>query len=348
MAKLDELQLKQNIKSNDISNAYLFYGEEGYLKQFYVNKLKQKLVDPAFESFNLHLFEGNDTTIDDILKDAQMLPMMSEYSLVIVRDFPTDRLQYDVKALVEYFKEINDLCVLVFWYDAVEPNEKSESFKKLIKAFDEAGAVVQMKKRSESDVAKLLVSAAQKRGATLDSSNARYLISVAGNDIKTLLNEIDKLSYFVGGGEITKAIIDDMAVKCLQAKIYDLSKHVVAGNTDSAYGVLDTLFAAKEDPLIILSTIIGVYVDMYRVKCAKSAGGNSNDLGKHLNYKGREFALRNASRDCAELTEKQLRSSLDVISQADIKMKSTAVDKKLLLEELIIKLVLIARERYNA
>lgn len=344
MAEIGEAQLKKQIKENSFENAYLIYGEESYLKEYYVSQLRERIVDKTFESFNYHFFDGKDISLDEILKDAQMLPMMSEYNLVVVRDYPVDKTQSDVKLLEEYLSDCPDTTVFVLWYDALEPDVKSAKFKKIIKAFSLAGAVVNMQKRSEGDVAKLLVSGAKKRGAILDINNAKYLISVSGNDMKNLLNELDKLSYYVKGGEITKDIIDNMATKCLQARIYDLSKYVVSGNSDKAYEVLDTLFAMKEEPVIILSAISSVYVDMYRVKCAKTAGFSYDDVAKHYNYRGREFALRNATRDCASLSEKQLAVSIDEITDTDIKMKSTAVDKKLLIEELIVKLILTARE----
>lgn len=344
MAEIGEQQIRKQIKENSFENAYLIYGEESYLKEYYVSQMREKIVDKTFESFNYHFFDGKDISLDEILKDAQMLPMMSEYNLVVARDYPVDKTQSDIKLLEEYLSDCPDTTVFILWYDSLEPDVKSAKFKKLIKAFDSAGAVVNMQKRSESDVARLLVSGAKKRGAVLDIDNAKYLISVSGNDMKNLLNELDKLSYFVKGGEITKDIIDNMATKCLQARIYDLSKFVVSGNSDKAYEVLDTLFAMKEEPVIILSAISSVYVDMYRVKCAKTAGFTYDDVAKHYNYRGREFALRNASRDCANLSEKQLTSSLDAITNTDIKMKSTAVDKKLLIEELIIKLIMTARE----
>lgn len=344
MAEIGEQQLRKQIKESSFENAYLIYGEESYLKEYYISQMREKIVDKTFESFNYHFFDGKDISLDEILKDAQMLPMMSEYNLVVARDYPVDKTQSDIKLLEEYLSDCPDTTVFILWYDSLEPDVKSAKFKKLIKAFDSAGAVVNMQKRSESDVARLLVSGAKKRGAVLDIDNAKYLISVSGNDMKNLLNELDKLSYFVKGGEITKDIIDNMATKCLQARIYDLSKFVVSGNSDKAYEVLDTLFAMKEEPVIILSAISSVYVDMYRVKCAKTAGFTYDDVAKHYNYRGREFALRNASRDCANLSEKQLTSSLDAITNTDIKMKSTAVDKKLLIEELIIKLIMTARE----
>lgn len=344
MPKLNENQLKEQIKNGSFSNAYLIYGEESYLKELYVSKLKDKIVDPAFEAFNLHRFEGKDALLDDILKDAQMMPMMSEYNLVIVRDYPVEKSKSDMKLLVEFLSDVPESTIIIFYYDSLVPEAKSAAFKKVITAFDNAGAVVNMEKRSEADVAKMLVSGAKKRGSVLEINNAKYLISVSGNDLKNLLNELDKLSYFAQGKEITKEIIDNMATKCLQARVYDLSKAVVAGDADMAYGIIDVLFGMKEDPILILAVIGGVYVDMYRVKCAKAAGFSYDDVAKHYNYKGREFALRNASRDCASLSEELLRRSLDEIMDTDIKLKSTSTNRKLLLEELIVKLILIAKE----
>lgn len=348
MAKLNEQGIKEQIKNSAFSNAYLIYGEEGYLKDFYISQIIKKVVDPAFDSFNLHRFDGKGISLDDIIKDAQMLPMMSEYNLVYVRDYPVEKSKGDMALLKEFLEDVPKTTIFILCYDSLAVDVKSAAFKKLITYFDNAGAVINMEKRSERDVAKLLVSGAKKRKAILSDTDAQYLISVSGNDMTTLLNELDKLCGFVQGGTITKEIIDNMATKCLQAKIYDLSKAVVSGNSQLAYSVLDSLFYMKEDPIRISSIIIGVYVDMYRVKCAKTAGQSYSDVAKYFNYKGREFALRNASRDCADLTERQLRASLDVIADTDVKLKSTAVDKRLLLEELIVKLLMIARENRYA
>ena len=206
-----------------------------------------------------------------------------------------------------------------------------------------------VKKRPLPDsLVQALKEADPQRGAELSQNNARYLISVSGCDIKTLLNEVQKLSAFANGAQITKEMIDKLAVKCLQARIYDLSNAVVRGNYDKAYAVLDSLFAAKEDPVKVLSAISGCFVDMYRVKCAKTAGMPFDDVASYFNYRGREFALKNASRDSAALSFDQLRRSLDVIMLADNGLKSTSADSRLILEEMLVKLLLISKEvRYD-
>lgn len=130
--------------------------------------------------------------------------------------YPIEKSSNDIKLLEEYLSDAPDSTVLVFWFDALDPDVKSAKFKKVIKAFEKAGNCVELQKRSENDVAKLLVNGAKKRGALLDINVAKYLISVSGNDMKNLLNELDKLAYYANGGEITKDIVDNMATKCLR------------------------------------------------------------------------------------------------------------------------------------
>lgn len=349
MGRIDEKELKMQLKNDNLSKAYFIYGEESYLKEYYVSKIRAKLVSGSFEEFNFHRFDGKQVPVDDILKDADLLPMIGGCNLVLACDYPFDKSENDCKEIKEYLTDIPETTVLVFWYNSLEPDvKKSARWKGVEAAFAKYGSSISFSRKSETDLVKLLVSGFRKRGAELSQNNARYLISVSGCDIKTLLNEVQKLSAFANGAQITKEMIDKLAVKCLQARIYDLSNAVVRGNYDKAYAVLDSLFAAKEDPVKVLSAISGCFVDMYRVKCAKTAGMPFDDVASYFNYRGREFALKNASRDSAALSFDQLRRSLDVIMLADNGLKSTSADSRLILEEMLVKLLLISKEvRYD-
>ncbi len=349
MGRLNEGEFKAQIKSGEYSPAYFIYGSEGYLKQFYVDQLIKKLAAGPFEDFNLHKYDGKKTPLDDILKDADLLPLMSEYNLVVACDYPFDKSEADCKAIKEYLKDVSPSTVLVFWYNSVDVDiKKNSKWKGIEAAFSKAGSSVLLEPRTEGELAKLIVSGCKKRDASISSENARYLISVSGSDIKTLLNETEKLSAYANGGEITRQLIDKLAVRCLQARVFDLSKAIVRGDYEKAYAVLDSLFAAKEEPVSVLAVISNCFVDMYRVKCAKTAGFDCTDVGNYYNYKGREFALRNAMRDCSSLSVNQLRASLDVIMQADCALKSTGAAPRLVLEEALVKLLLISKEvRYD-
>ena len=342
MAVIGEAEMKAQIKSGEFSGAYLVFGEESYLKEYYVNKLKSKLVDPAFSDFNLHSYEGKNTSIDEILMDAQMLPMMSEYTVVVVHDYPLDKSAGDADKLKEFFKDMPESSVIIFWMDTIEVDPKrNNKWKKLVNLFSENGSAVNLEKRSEGELVRLIVASAKKRGCSIEPQRARYLISVVGSDIQTIFSELEKICAYAGEREITKADIDELAVKSLQARVFDLSRFILKGDSDSAYGVLNTLFAQKEEPIGILSVISSCYVDMYRVKCAKAAGVSESDVGNYYPYKGREFLLRNAARDGAYISINTLREALDLLSKSDELMKSTSIDKQLLLEETVSKLLIL-------
>lgn len=342
MALIGENELKAQLKANEFSNVYMFYGEEGYLKEYYVKKLKAAVVEPAFADFNLHEYEGRDTSITEILQDAEMLPMMAERSFLLVHDYPLDKSSNDLEELKAFFKDVPDTCVLVFWFDSIEIDEKKNSkWKTIIKQFDKAGSAVRLEKRTEGDLVKLLISYAKKRNCAIDSQNARYLISVVGNDIKSLFNELDKICAYSSNGNITKENIDNLATKSLQARVFDLSKNILNGNSDMAYTILNNLMAQKESEIAVLSVMASCYIDMYRVKCAKAAGESEMNVGEYFSYKGREFLLRNAARDSRSLSFEGLRQSIDVLSQADEMLKSSTVDNRVILEEAIAKLLML-------
>lgn len=52
MPELHESELKQQLKSGEFSHAYLLYGTEGYLKQFYAERIA-KNVSPRNGGFQL-------------------------------------------------------------------------------------------------------------------------------------------------------------------------------------------------------------------------------------------------------------------------------------------------------
>ena len=342
MPKISEKELKEQIKTEDFSRAYLIYGEENYLKEHYVGRLKAKLVDEAFADFNFHQYEGKNTSLADILQDADMIPMMGQCTFILVNDYPLDKSQKDIDALKEYFKDIPERCVIVFWYDSIEVDaKKSSKWKTVENLFAKVGSAARLDKRSESELAALVVSSAKKRGCQITSDLARYFIGIVGSDIQTVFSELEKICAFTGSGEITKAVIDDLAIKSLQARVYDLSKFILKGDSDNAYRVLGMLFSQKEEPIAVLSVIASCYVDMYRVKCAKASGANENELSQYFAYKGREFLIRNAARDCRTLSVNSLRNALDVLSDTDEKLKSTSVDKNILLEETVAKLLMM-------
>ena len=67
--------LKKQLKDGVFSNIYLFFGEEDFLKEYYYNQLKSKIVDKSFEDFNFCFYEGKN--IDLQQEKMQMMELLN-------------------------------------------------------------------------------------------------------------------------------------------------------------------------------------------------------------------------------------------------------------------------------
>ena len=57
-------ELKRALRDGSLKNLYLFHGEEAFLREYYLGHLKQVLLPPGLEDFNLHAAQGKDCSVD--------------------------------------------------------------------------------------------------------------------------------------------------------------------------------------------------------------------------------------------------------------------------------------------
>lgn len=343
MPEITERDLKAQIKEKRFSSLYLLYGDEAYLKSFYAGRICERAVGDALRDFNFHRFEGK--TIDfDALSDAvEAFPMMSERTCVLLKDVHVDALaQEDRDKLMQILSDIPPTCTVVMWMDTVDVQpKKSAKWRDFLKAVSPYADLVALDKRGRSDLVKLIRSGAEKRGCSISADTAVYLVSLTGDDLTNLLKELEKLCAYKGAGEITQHDVDAVAVRTVEAVVFDLSKAMFAMEGARAFSILALLLRQKTDPTVILGTLIACYVDIYRVKVFTLSGGRPEDAASVFNYKGKEFRLRNAARDGKRLSLQDVRRCLDILYRCDKNLKGTGMDARLLLETCVTELMLV-------
>ena len=344
MPEIFENDIKLHIKNREFSNLYFIYGNEPYLKDFYAGKIIEKSVNKDFATFNLHIFDGEEVSLDDIASCCESLPMMDEHCCVVVKDYRFDRsTDEDRKQIEMIVSDLPDTTVLVFWMQNIEVDvKKNDKWKKILTLINKYGSTISLDKKTRSALVKLLVSGANKRDCTLSSQNAEYLINLVGDDMNNLLNELEKLCFFADKSEITKNHIETLAVRSVSARVFDLATDIVQGRNEKAFDVLKTLLSQKEEPININSQLINAYVDIYRAKVFLAAGDRADGAAKYYNYQNKSFRLTNAARDASKIDISAIRVCLEILAQADIKLKSSSVNKSLILEQTIVKLILAA------
>ncbi len=341
---IDEMTIKKQIRELNFSNLYLICGNEPYLKQYYSDKICEKAVQKDFADFNFHIFDGEKSTLKEISDCIDALPMMDERTCVVVKDMPLDKMgESQKKDLETIISDIPDTTVAVFLLQNISfDGKKDPKWEKVMNLFSKYGDVVLLNKKTLSDLCKLVMSGAEKRNSKISRQCAEYFINTVGDDMNNLLNELEKLCYYCNGKEIDKQAIDEIAVKSVSARIFDLTNELLSGRHEKAFSILNSLISMKEEPIVINSQLISAYVDMYRVKIFTAAGHKSEDVGDYYNYRNRSFVLRNANQNASKISAEQLRRCLDILADSDEKLKSTSVNKQIILEETLIRLMLCA------
>lgn len=342
MAIVYEEELKRSLK-NGTSNIYIIFGDDGYLKKMYKDKISRAVSDPD-DIFNFQKF-GPDCDLQEVYDAVLQFPMMSDKKCVILNDYDFEQCnKADFDKLCTIIAENPDTCVLILWFDSMElDHKKSSKFKKLVSAAEKNnGIAALLNHRTIGELVKMLTDGAQKRGCRFDNSAARYLVETTGQDINTLVNELEKLCAFASGGEINKAMVDSVAVKTVEASIYNLSKQIIDCNMVNAMKTLDDLFFMRIEPIFVLSVISSCYVDMYRVFVGKSRGMSIPQIAEKFGYKTNQFVLDKAQTNIKKFDFNKFALSFDALCKADKGLKSFSSDARTVLEQLVVKLGYIA------
>lgn len=342
MPNMTESEFKKHMASKNFARLYVIWGTEKKYVKTYTDKLTAKVMGKNISDFNYHEFK-DDYDVQKICLSMLSAPFMSEYNFVKISDIDLNELLKNEKEqLFSAIKNIPDTTVVVFSMPTLEIDAKKPGdFKTILKEAEKNGVAVEFKKMGDMALEKHLSTLATRNNVSLSRINADKIINMCGNDLTTLINELDKLCAYVGeGNEITDKDIDLLVTKNLEAKVFSLADAVTRGKSTEAMRILDTLFYQREEPIAILTVLSNAYIDYYRGRVADECGVQTSVIAQEFNYKNRAFALNKKTM----ISTQGLRDSIDLLIEVDTKMKSVSVNQKITLEKLISKLLLIAQK----
>ncbi|MBR4868799.1 MAG: DNA polymerase III subunit delta, partial [Clostridia bacterium] len=271
MAKFTEEGLKSAIKSQTFAPVYVLYGDEQYLVNHYVNQLANTLVGDIMPDFNLSRLSGETTYLGQIIESAEGLPMMHNHRCVLVWDYsPAEETDSTLKDWEAYLSDPCEGNVVVFYYTTVKPGN-SKNWKTFLSSCEKYGGVLTLNKKTQAEIVKILCSGAGKRGCRISASTAGYLVECVGEDLNTLLCELEKLCAFKANQEITNGDIDRLCHKTLSATAFQMIREINRKNSSGALRILHHLYQMREDPIKILGALYSSYVNMYRALTADEA-----------------------------------------------------------------------------
>ena len=332
------VKLKKDLAEGEIGPAYLFHGEESYLREYYLSQLRVRLVPAGVEAFNFHRLEGRGLTAQALTEAVEAMPMMAERTMVQVTDWDLFKLAEEQrKPLIALLEDLPDYCCLVFVYEHLE-YKPVKTYKKLCAALEKSVQVVKFEEQDQREILKWISRRFKAAGRSIDAETAEHLIFTCGSLMNGLIPEIGKIAAYARGERITKADIDAVAAPVLEAQVFEMTGALSKGDFDRAAEVLGTLLKLQEEPFLILAMIGREVRRLYTARTALDSHRDKFWLMERWNMRSDYAArllLENARRVDRRWCERAVRRCCDL----DARIKSVngadgAEELKLLLMEL--------------
>lgn len=327
--------LENSLKQGKLENIYLLYGEERFLLDNCVKKIK-KIFGEMINGINYIQIDSNN--VQEIISDIETPAFGYPTKLIIAKDTglfqkstrknkkveetpKKDENKFE-KKLSDYIKEniitIQDGVILLFVEQDADKNA-------LYKAIDELGIVCNFEKQKPAELAKRIKSICNAYKVNIDGQTINYFIESCGTSLADLINEIRKQIEYVGeNGTITKETIDLLGIKQFESIIFDLTDNLGKKNIEESLKVLKNLIYVKEPIQKIFITLYNHFKKLYITKIAVNENLN---LAESLNLKANQTFLAGKYRmQSGYFKEAELKKLLKEFIDLDYKVKNGMMD----------------------
>lgn len=339
--------MKEELKRG-ISGAYFFYGEEDYMKEYYLHEIEAKTVgDRSSMNFiRLTSDEFSLGALEEAMTSAPIADMFSvleesaKDSVKLIELYEVDFKPLKPTEFTAVSKLIRDgasseTVVVIFSTEAELPHE-SKSHAGIIRELSKAATPVEFKAESDARLAAWLSKLAAKESVILEPFTARLLIERVGHSMFVLKNEVQKLTSFVkayGRNKISGEDISEVSVTNKEISPFDFTNALMRRDAKSAFYILSDMKSRGEDPIMILATVSRVLGELIKVRGSLDSGLTRAEVaassGMH-EYRVKLYSEALANTDITSLFE-----IARAVSDADISLKSTPVEKFVIIERLI-------------
>ena len=251
-----EKQLIDALTAGKFMPVYLLTGEENYYIDTVSDHFENKVIDPAMRDFDLSVVYGRETTMADVISDAQRYPMMSPVHLVLVKE-AQDLGQWDL--LATYLEHPSEKGVIVFCYRHKKFDKRTVAYK----AIAAKGCFYETPKVWENQVPRWIKDEVSAKGFNINDK-AAYLISESvGADLGKIVNELKKLYPLLQPGEaITEDLVEKQIGISKDYNVFELQKAIGRRDPVMCNRIIN-YFAAnpKKNPIqLVLPILYGYFL----------------------------------------------------------------------------------------
>lgn len=328
----------------DLLPVWLLVGEERLLRDQALDAVVKAALAGGVPDFNLDKFTAGETDVEKVLAATRTVPMMAKKRVVVVRGVErwdasaAEAATDDGKALppldrlAEYAKApVDSTCVVLV-------AQKLDGRRKLVTLAKKQGFVVDCATVDAKRLPGWIRARAEAKGHAIEGEVAELIAEIAGPDLSTLDDVLERLSLYVGAGQ---PITEDAVSVCVtRVRLADTWKLVDAAATKDLGAVL-RLFADVYDPrdrgLPLVGALAWSLRQLLKLQSALAQGASLDEAAKRAGIYP-TFRAREHERKLKAFRPRELERWLLVLAETDLALKSSRRPADAILEEMFTRL----------
>lgn len=310
-------KLKQQLKQCELKNIYLFCGEEKYLVDMYLKKVTDMALGDGLREFNYSYYNEDNENYENFVNDVEAYPTMAEKKVVVLKNTKFIKLKDYQKPLAQIFENIPDYAVVIIVED-----EASKIKKALSDVINKKGEIVEFKKQGVADLRAWVTRQLAAKNKQMNNTDMEYLINLCERSLEKMSVECEKLVAATEETFITRKMIDELVKVPVEYKIFEMSDHLLSGNAESAYSILNGFKINKEQPIVIFITIYKQLADIYMFRLLGDEGKNA---AEYL-APNRKWLASKLSAESRRYPKEKIRMGMKLCAEYDLQIKSGKID----------------------
>ena len=335
---------------------YVLAGDEIFLLDRCRATVLKALVPADLRDFCLSEFDLTSTSIFEVLDRAQTPSLMAPFQVIFVRNvrqlYTRGAKKDEFAALARYFKSPNPQALLLFVADflripsdarRMELDDKNR-YERLTETLGEHCGMVELARANEEDAMRWAVATAQQADTRLEPDAARELVDALGADMMLVASELEKLLlYTLGRGKITLGDVETMVLSAKQRTLYELTDAISARDRVRALallqGLLNSSDAGEEGAIGHLYMLAKTFRQMLVILEKNVRDSRAIWQALWQGFRMPPFAADDLIRQARRYkSRRELTRALRLVARADLELRSSPPDKRLVLERLVYEL----------
>lgn len=322
----------EDIKKGTFRQCYLLYGEEGYLKKQYRDKLVHAMVQKG-DTMNFSSYEGKDIRPGELVDLAETLPFFAERRVILVED--SGFFKNSCEIMADYLPEVNQSTSFIFVESEVDKRSKT------YKAVKKYGSVVEFARQNEALITRWILGRIGKENKKITKSVLSLFLGRTGLDMSCIDRELEKLLCYTLEREVIEAEdVEAVVTEQIENKIFEMVDAIILHDQKKALDLYYDLLALKEAPMRILFLITRQFRILLEVKELTGKGYSSFDIAGKIKIP--EFAVRKNQSQAKRFSKEQILMALKDGAEIEEKVKTGGLNDQIAVEIFIVKYVTIA------